>query len=201
MSLGSTRPAHSRHTVRMWISCCRLGVPVLMLASAGWWVMAQQGPSVTSVQRLANGDLQLGISHPAGAFLRIEATEDLVEWRTVATVKSTGTNTLTDAGAGYAAQRQYRAVPLEGTAWLAGDHFGTPQGDAVVHPINHASVLVTWNGLAVYSDPVGGTSLYQGLPKGDVLLVTHSHGDHFSSSTLDTLRCDHGQDHRPAGGV
>jgi L-ascorbate metabolism protein UlaG (beta-lactamase superfamily) len=40
----------------------------------------------------------------------------------------------------------------------------------------------------IYNDPVGGATPYAGLPKADLILVSHSHGDHFDSATLNTVR-------------
>ncbi len=165
----------------------RLASPLAGLAALAWLALAQS-PRIDSVQRLENGDLQLAVAHPAGAFFRLQASDDLALWTNVATVRSDGTATLTDTGTARAPRRHYRAVPLDGQDWLTGDHIATSAGDAVVHPINHASVLVTWNGLALYSDPVGGASPYSALPKGDVILVTHSHSDHWNATTLNAMR-------------
>ena len=165
----------------------RLAFPIAALAALAWLALAQS-PRIDSAQRLENGDLQLAVAHPAGAFFRLQASDDLSQWINVSTVRSDGTATLTDTGAALAPSRHYRAVPLEGQDWLTGDHISTSAGDAVVHPINHASVLVTWNGLALYSDPVGGASPYAALPKGDVILVTHSHSDHWNATTINAMR-------------
>ncbi|RIK76310.1 MAG: hypothetical protein DCC68_19635 [Planctomycetota bacterium] len=57
-------------------------------------------------------------------------------------------------------------------------------GSVNVIPIDHASFVMLWNGATIYVDPVGGGGLYTGLPKADLLLVTHSHSDHYSASTI-----------------
>ncbi len=40
----------------------------------------------------------------------------------------------------------------------------------------------------IYNDPVGAASLYEAFPKADLILVSHSHGDHYSNSTLEAVR-------------
>jgi L-ascorbate metabolism protein UlaG (beta-lactamase superfamily) len=39
----------------------------------------------------------------------------------------------------------------------------------------------------IYNDPVGAASMYQGIPRADLILVSHSHSDHFSISTLNAV--------------
>ena len=67
---------------------------------------------------------------------------------------------------------------------LSGDHIATNRGDLVVHPVNHASLLLGWNGKTVYVDPVGGAAPYAGLPKPDLIVITDIHGDHMHPETL-----------------
>lgn len=56
-----------------------------------------------------------------------------------------------------------------------------------VHPVSHASLVLSWGDKTVYADPVGDASLYAPYPRPDIILVTHLHGDHFSTSTLEAL--------------
>jgi uncharacterized repeat protein (TIGR01451 family) len=53
-------------------------------------------------------------------------------------------------------------------------------------PIDHASFVMLWNGIAIYVDPVG-QNLFTGLPKADLVLITHSHGDHYQTATLNAV--------------
>lgn len=56
--------------------------------------------------------------------------------------------------------------------------------------IRHASLAFEWNGHRIYVDPVGGDIDYASMPKADLILVTHSHYDHFELPVIETLGKD-----------
>ncbi len=56
-----------------------------------------------------------------------------------------------------------------------------------IHPISHATAVLTWEGTTLYIDPVGGAERFEGFPKPDLILVTDIHGDHFDLETLQEL--------------
>lgn len=60
-------------------------------------------------------------------------------------------------------------------------------GEIGVHPVSHASFVMTTPGGTIYADPVGGADLYADKPAPDLILVTHRHGDHFNADTLNAL--------------
>jgi L-ascorbate metabolism protein UlaG (beta-lactamase superfamily) len=93
----------------------------------------------------------------------------------------------TDSAAPYVISRFYRAQPLTGTNLFTGDHLVTTNGDVIIQPRNHASFVMNWNGLMIYSDPADSAT-FTGLAKADLILVTHSHSDHFSTSKIESLR-------------
>jgi L-ascorbate metabolism protein UlaG (beta-lactamase superfamily) len=70
---------------------------------------------------------------------------------------------------------------------LSGDRIATDSGALVIHPVNHATLVMQWNGKTIYVDPVGGAKPFAGLPKPDVVLVTHMHGDHFDPTTIEAV--------------
>ena len=84
------------------------------------------------------------------------------------------------------------AVSVSLGAELSGDRIATDNGVLVIHPINHATFVMQWNGKTVYVDPVGGAKPFADLPKPDLVLVTHHHFDHFDPKTLEAVL--------PAGG-
>jgi L-ascorbate metabolism protein UlaG (beta-lactamase superfamily) len=134
--------------------------------------------------RLANGEVVIQATTAASTYHRLDTSPDLQTWTPLATLLSPGALTHTDSAAPYFPRRFYRVQPLTGTGILTGDHVATTAGDAVVHPVNHASFVVGWNGKMIYNDPVGSATLYATFGRADLILVSHSHTDHYSNSTL-----------------
>lgn len=82
--------------------------------------------------------------------------------------------------------------PLVGDYSFETDSFTTPTGKKVrFHALVHASILIEYDGLAIYVDPVrrlGERVIdYSALPKADVVFVTHEHGDHFDKEVLEGM--------------
>jgi len=67
------------------------------------------------------------------------------------------------------------------------DIIPTSSGELKITFFGHASLLFEFNKLAVYVDPVGDTADYSKLPKADLILVTHEHGDHWDPRTISLL--------------
>jgi L-ascorbate metabolism protein UlaG (beta-lactamase superfamily) len=67
---------------------------------------------------------------------------------------------------------------------LVADVVPTQDGDLKIYPINHATLALQWKGKTIYVDPVGGAKAFEGLPAPDLILVCHTHGDHFDKATL-----------------
>ncbi len=152
---------------------------------------AQQAQFVSPI-RLTNREVALSVNSTAGQFYRVDAATNLTvsnRWSSLVSFQSTGANQHTDSAAPFSISRFYRAEQLTNAPLFTGDHLSTTNGgDIVMRPINHASFVMSWNGKVIYNDPVGGATPYAGLPKADLILVSHSHSDHFSSSTLDAVR-------------
>lgn len=72
-------------------------------------------------------------------------------------------------------------------AAMAGDSYAVEGGVVTIHPVEHASFVLTLPGMVVYNDPVGGGALYRGLPSPGLVLVTHEHPDHFDVPTLEAV--------------
>jgi L-ascorbate metabolism protein UlaG (beta-lactamase superfamily) len=68
-----------------------------------------------------------------------------------------------------------------------GDVIATSAGDVTIHPVDHASLVLTYGEEAIYVDPVGGAALYEELPAPTAILITHGHGDHFDIPTLESI--------------
>ncbi|KRA95601.1 hypothetical protein ASD83_18295 [Devosia sp. Root685] len=67
------------------------------------------------------------------------------------------------------------------------DTITTSEGDLVIRPVDHASLVLEWGGKVIYVDPVGGAARYEGLPAPTAILITHGHGDHFDVPTLEAI--------------
>ena len=68
------------------------------------------------------------------------------------------------------------------------DTLPTPNGRTVqVTFFKHASLAFDIDGRRIYVDPVGSFADYASLPKADLILVTHSHDDHFDRAAIERL--------------
>lgn len=150
---------------------------------------AQTPADFTSIQRLTNGIVELRWTAVARSLHRIESSTDLSTWKGLATESgSTTPKVFSDSTAGTTEARFYRAIAVTDPLAITGDHVATDTGEVTIHPVNHASFVLRWDNTFIYNDPVGATATYTGLPRPNLMLVSHSHGDHFSATTLDALQ-------------
>lgn len=157
------------------------------------WIAAVSGQAqgisrFEAIEVRTNGTVFLEVAAEAGRRYRLEMAHRLNEWEARSTFAGGPVVSYLDSGRSAEGARYYRVRELEDGNALTGDHLPTELGEAVVHPVNHASLVIAWNGVSIYLDPVGGVSRYNGLPKADLLLVTHTHGDHFDNATLAGVR-------------
>src|SRR5215203_4112644 len=67
------------------------------------------------------------------------------------------------------------------------DTIATSEGNVIVQPVFHATVVLEWNGKCIYVDPYNGAEAYKTLKKPDLVLITDIHGDHMDIKTLQAL--------------
>ena len=72
-------------------------------------------------------------------------------------------------------------APLAGAAET--QVFPTSAGPVKITPLYHASALIEAGGKVIYLDPAKPAKL-AGLPKADLILITHIHGDHMDPDSI-----------------
>jgi L-ascorbate metabolism protein UlaG (beta-lactamase superfamily) len=65
----------------------------------------------------------------------------------------------------------------------------TSQGDLTIQPINHSALRFAFKGKQYYVDPAGEGD-WARMPKADVILITHEHGDHLNPKVIGQIRKD-----------
>ncbi len=64
----------------------------------------------------------------------------------------------------------------------------TSAGDLKITFIGHGSLMFTFDGMTIHVDPVAREADYTRMPKADLILVTHQHGDHLDPEVIEILR-------------
>jgi L-ascorbate metabolism protein UlaG (beta-lactamase superfamily) len=68
------------------------------------------------------------------------------------------------------------------------DVIKTSAGDLKITFIGHGTLMFAFGGMVIHVDPYGQLADYAKLPKADIILITHDHGDHFDPQALGLLR-------------
>ena len=67
------------------------------------------------------------------------------------------------------------------------DTIKSNDGDIIIQPITHGTLVLQWNNTTIYVDPYGGSALFKGIAAPDLILITDIHGDHTNLETLKGL--------------
>lgn len=98
---------------------------------------------------------------------------------------------LIGVGVWYFTSQPVNNAPANGNN--GGEENGEEQANISVTPISHATAELEWGGNRIYLDPVGGEEAFSDDPEPDLILLTHTHPDHFSTSTLAAIVEDEAQ--------
>ena len=70
------------------------------------------------------------------------------------------------------------------------DTIPTLEGDLEITFIGHASLIFNYNNMVIHVDPFGRLADYSALPKADIILITHEHGDHCDPEAVKEIRTE-----------
>jgi len=79
------------------------------------------------------------------------------------------------------------ALAVSGNAGFEQDTIATSKGDLRITFIGHGTLMFEIGGLTIHVDPVSRYADYSTLPKADIILVTHEHGDHLDKAAIDKI--------------
>lgn len=68
------------------------------------------------------------------------------------------------------------------------DKLTTSAGVLEMHFIGHGSLMFKINGFIIYIDPARSSGNFDFVPKADLILVTHEHGDHLDPALIAELK-------------
>ncbi|MGB4398615.1 MAG: MBL fold metallo-hydrolase [Daejeonella sp.] len=67
------------------------------------------------------------------------------------------------------------------------DEIKTSKGSLKVHPVMHASFVLSLDNKTIYIDPTGNPEMYKSFGAPDIILITDIHGDHMDLRALEAL--------------
>jgi L-ascorbate metabolism protein UlaG (beta-lactamase superfamily) len=68
------------------------------------------------------------------------------------------------------------------------DIIETSAGALKITFIGHGTLMFSFDGKVIHIDPVSREAVYTDMPKADIILVTHEHGDHLDTRVIKTLQ-------------
>ncbi|MDX1285783.1 MAG: MBL fold metallo-hydrolase [Draconibacterium sp.] len=73
---------------------------------------------------------------------------------------------------------------------LEKDNFKTSEGDLAITFVGHGTLMMEFQGKIIHVDPYSRLTDYSKLPKADLILITHHHGDHLDVKAIDQIKKD-----------
>lgn len=80
------------------------------------------------------------------------------------------------------------ALAMSAFAAFEADEIPTPGGPLLITFIGHGTLRFDFSARVIYVDPDGRLADFAAMPKADLILVTHQHGDHFDPQAIAALR-------------
>jgi L-ascorbate metabolism protein UlaG (beta-lactamase superfamily) len=71
---------------------------------------------------------------------------------------------------------------------FSSDVFQTSKGDLKITFIGHGTLMFNFSGKIIHVDPYGRVADYSKLPKADLILITHEHGDHLDPKAIAAIK-------------
>ena len=113
---------------------------------------AQTPPQFTRALKLTNNEIALTFTTPSARAYRIETSSNILDWQPLITFPTNIGLSLshTDTAAPFIEDRFYRAALLGGSNIFSGDHLDTANGELIIHPHQHAALILRWNGKVIH---------------------------------------------------
>jgi L-ascorbate metabolism protein UlaG (beta-lactamase superfamily) len=84
-------------------------------------------------------------------------------------------------------------LPIQAQNAPEKDVINTTGGPAEITFIGHGSLMIVYQGEVVHVDPFSHLTDYSVLPKADLILITHDHGDHLDLKAIQAIKKDNTQ--------
>ncbi|MDU1889382.1 MAG: MBL fold metallo-hydrolase [Dysgonomonas sp.] len=72
--------------------------------------------------------------------------------------------------------------------YIKADVYETDKGELKVTLVGHGSVMFQYAGKTIQIDPYSNVTDYSKLPKADLIIITHEHGDHLDTMAIDAVK-------------
>lgn len=80
------------------------------------------------------------------------------------------------------------ALPVNAVAEFQRDTIATTAGKVEITFVGHATLVLRWGEKTIHVDPWSKLPGLSELPRADLILVTHQHGDHLDTSAINAFR-------------